>query len=62
MPRRARTPDEHRPQAGLVWSATHTSEPRLGQRQLELQDQERDAMVHQVGVMKSNEIKQARGH
>jgi len=28
-------------------------------RQLEMQDQERDAMVRQVGVMKTNEIKQA---
>ena len=28
-------------------------------RQLEMQDQERDAMVRQVGVMKGNEIKAA---
>ena len=35
MPHRARTPDEQTgSQAGLVWSATHTFEPRLGQLKL----------------------------
>ena len=43
---------------GLGWLATSAIKLSLV-RQLEMQDQERDAMIRQIGAMKENEIKAA---